>query len=97
MLMHMDRYLFLPDNFCGFIKPLTKMEDRLSFNIEDDTDFPIYSSGEPSFSNLEKWEKESLIHPLLEVIKIFYENPINRQKYEKWLTAKTTGKVVLLM
>ena len=48
----------------------------------------IYMRGTPSFDNLAKWEKEALIHPLLEVIEDYYSKEENRQAYEKWKLKK---------
>jgi len=47
-----------------------------------------YVLREPSFDKLAKWEKEALIHPLLEAIKDFYHDENNRKAYEEWLSLK---------
>jgi len=52
----------------------------------------VFIHGKPSFDNLQKWEKEALINPLLEVIKYFYKNPENQAKFEKWLTKRNSLK-----
>ena len=53
----------------------------------------VHLRGKPNFDNLVKWEREALIHPLLDVIKDFYKCETNRQAFEKWkLDKKATGE-----
>ena len=48
----------------------------------------VHVCGTPSFSNLQKWEKEALMNPLLEVIKEFYTKEENRKAYLNWKSNK---------
>ena len=52
--------------------------------MKSNNNIPIHTKGKPSFDNLEKWEREALINPLLDVIKDFYQDPKNRQAYQEW-------------
>ena len=44
----------------------------------------IYTYGKPMFDDLTKTEKRLLLLPLVETIRNFYKDPINRQKFEQW-------------
>ena len=55
----------------------------------------VYMRGTPSFDNLVKWEREALVHPLLDVIKEFYSKEENRQAYEIWKSKKNEISEVL--
>ncbi|MCL2228485.1 MAG: hypothetical protein FWC00_01505 [Firmicutes bacterium] len=59
-----------------------------SYQKIDGNDLPVLVRGDPSFDNLAKWEKETLINPLLDVIKEFYQDPKNRQAYQDWRQTK---------
>lgn len=48
----------------------------------------IHVRGKPCFDDLAKWQREALVHPLLDVIKDFYSKEENRQAYEKWKLQK---------
>ena len=47
--------------------------------------FSIFAIGQPNFNELTKTEKRLLLVPLVDVIRDFYKDEINRAKYQKWL------------
>ena len=47
-----------------------------------------YIHGNPSFDNLTKWQKEALIHPVLDAVKDFYRCESNRRTFDEWLMVK---------
>jgi len=47
-----------------------------------------YIRGSPSFEGLAKWQKEALIHPVLDAVKDFYKLESNRMAFEEWLMVK---------
>jgi len=45
----------------------------------------IQHKGLPDYHGLTKAEKRAFLLPLVETIRLFYQDPENRRKYEDWL------------
>ena len=50
----------------------------------NDEGFAIINYGYPNYTALPKVEKRALLLPLVETIRLFYQDPENRQKFEQW-------------
>jgi len=48
----------------------------------------VFTHGLPSYKNLEKYEKQALLSPLVDVIKDFYKDPANQKAYQEWLAKR---------
>ena len=55
--------------------------------------FDIITLNSPNFDELTKTEKRLLLLPLVDTIRDFYKDPLNRAKYEKWKRDKETANL----
>lgn len=53
--------------------------------------------GEPAYENLNKWEKQALISPLVEVVKAFFSDPENRRKCDEWKAGQKQSRAVVAL
>ena len=58
---------------------------KLNKNMSLGGSFSIFAIGQPNFNELTKTEKRLLLVPLVDVVRDFYKDEINRAKYQKWL------------
>jgi len=49
------------------------------------TELTLLHKGLPDYQGLTKAEKRSFLLPLVETIRVFYQDPDNRAKYQDWL------------
>jgi len=58
------------------------VKEFIQMQVGDNTE--IFVNGLPNYDKLSKAEKRSLLLPLATVIREFYQDPENRQKFEAW-------------